>query len=381
MIEPANSVVHIELRRGRNGLAIGSGVLYLRAGKTYVVTAWHNVTGRHSETLECLNKTTLAVPDNAVLGIACRLSSQDGEKGYTRTFITVPLEVDGKTAYYVHPQGWPRVDVVAIPIDPHDTYISEGTLLSGEQVRRPTSLIHKGSTASELDSAIEHIQEAEAGTAYIGPDLPRYLYAGDDIFILGYPKGITDYTGQPICKRATVASSPHLGWGDQPQFLVDCASREGMSGAPVIFYNRNGSVTLGGSTFRTSGPATVFYGIYVGRLGAVSEFEAQLGRVWKRSVIDEIIDRREFGIASDALSLPGSEISRAIEELWPQGEDDAGYAQHYAECVLDEASYYRNFFSGNVMKKINGRADPEEVRRLVKEYAEQLVAKKEDAPL
>lgn len=34
-----------------------------------------------------------------------------------------------------------------------------------------------------------------------------------------------------------------------------------------------------------------FIGVYSGRIGADDEFKAQLGKVWKKRVIDEIINR------------------------------------------------------------------------------------------
>ena len=364
LIDPANSVVHLHLRREKISLAIGSGILYKRKGNTYIVTAWHNATGRHTESLKCLSKT-LATPDNVIFSVACKMSSQGSEVGYIGRSITVPLEVDGKTTYYIHPQGWPRVDVIAIPIDPQSEYISEGQVASGEQINFSLPLVSTGSNGS-LDSDIEYIQDAESNSSHIDIDLSQYLYASDDLFILGYPKGITDYTGQPVWKRASVATSPHLGWNNQPQFLVDCASKEGMSGAPAIFYNRKGSIQIGGTKFITSGPVTVLHGIYVGRVGSTSEFEAQLGCVWKKSVIDEVIDGAEYGLISDNIMLPNSEILEHIEAQWPETEN-------YAESILDENCHYIGYFVNSIMEAVNGRANPDDVRNLVKEYARKLI--------
>ncbi|PIW49345.1 MAG: hypothetical protein COW18_05715 [Zetaproteobacteria bacterium CG12_big_fil_rev_8_21_14_0_65_54_13] len=356
--------MHLALRRGKTSLAIGSGVLYERAGKTYIVTAWHNVTGRHTESLKCLSRN-LATPDNVIATISCRMSSQGNEVGYIRRGITVPLEIDGKTTYYIHPQGWPRVDVVAIPIDPKGEYLSEGQVASGEQVNFSIPLVSAGLNGS-VDSDIEHIQDAEASTSYINADLSQYLYASDDIFVLGYPKGITDYTGQPVWKRASVASSPHLGWNRQPQFLVDCASKEGMSGAPAIFHNRKGSIQIGGTKYITSGPATVLHGIYVGRLGSTSEFEAQLGCVWKKSVIDEVIDSAIHGPISDETMLPDTVVLECIKKQWPE-------EANYAESILDENCHYISYFVHSVMSALNGRANPDEVRNLVKMHAKSIL--------
>ena len=49
-------------------------------------------------------------------------------------------------------------------------------------------------------------------------------------------------------------------------------------------------------SFETS-PAvyTRFVGIYSGRYGTENQFDAHLGRVWHRRLIDEIIDRPKTG--------------------------------------------------------------------------------------
>jgi hypothetical protein len=364
IFDPANSVVHITLRKEKIVLAIGSGVLYKRAAKTYIVTAWHNVTGRHTESLKCLSKLA-ATPDNIVVTIACRTSAQGREMGYFRRSITVPLEINGKTTYYIHSQGWPRVDVVAIPIDPSENYLSEGQIASGQQVNFSNPLVSIGINGS-IDSQIEHIQDAESSATHINSDLSKYLYASDDLFILGYPQGITDWTMQPVWKRASVATSPHLGWHRQPQFLVDCASKEGMSGAPAISYNRRGSFQIGGVVHITSGPVTVFHGIYVGRLGSTSEFEAQLGCVWKKSVIDEVIDGAMFGQISEEIMVLDTEVTKHIETKWPKTEN-------YAESILDKNCHYIHGFVHSIMKSLNGRAAPDTVRKLVVAYAQNLV--------
>lgn len=366
---PANSVVFLQLRRDETLLAVGSGVLYERSEKTYIVTAWHNVTGRHTESLKCLSDKTQATPNNVVATIACSTYSDGEYAGHISRSITIPLESDSRATYYVHAQGWPRIDVVAIPIDPKKVYISEGQEASGEEYNYSLPLTMSASQSGALSTGIEPIQASETSTAYIELDLPKYLAASDDIFVLGYPKGITDYTNQPVWKRATVASSPQLGWNGQPKFLIDCASREGMSGAPAIYFNRKGSVHVENKTFITSGPATILHEIYVGRLGITSEFEAQLGTVWKRSVIDEIIDGAIFGPVSEEITVSQSTVLQTIEALWPKTES-------YAEAILDEKSYFINIFTHSVMKSINGRANPDKVSELVRLHAHKLLEKR-----
>lgn len=339
MHNPAHSVVHLNIRRDKTQLAIGTGILYKKNNETYIITAWHNISGRHTETLKSLSDT-LAVPNNIVASID--VETKQGEYiGFVRMNITVPLLDNGKTTYYIHEQGYPKVDVVAIPIDVKKEYIMEGTIASGEGINIPIQL--KSKQPNSLETNIVHIQDCEFKNYDIG-DYSQSLYVSDDIFILGYPKGITDYTMQPIWKRATIATSPHLGWDQQEQFLVDCASKQGMSGAPAIYYNRDGKINTGNVYYKGPEPISILHGIYVGRIGSTSELEAQIGKVWKRKIIDEIIDNKIYDFLPEELILPNSDIEKTIKEGWPKENEK------YASELLDEKTSYRYIFMHSIMK-------------------------------
>lgn len=176
-------------------------------------------------------------------------------------------------------------------------------------------------------------------------------------------KGITDITGLPIWKRATVASNPEFGWNRKEMFLIDCASREGMSGAPAIFYNRKGQLHLGSTTHLLGKPACLFHGIYVGREKADSLFEAQIGRVWRRSVIDSIIDMKLTQTASEFLGSSIATIAHAINEEWPKELD--GFSQK----LLNPDAHYLDSFLYSVMKRLNGLASPTEVSKQILDEA------------
>lgn len=361
MIQPSEAVVHLSICRDDIKLAVGTGVFYKKNNKSYIITAWHNVSGRHSETLESLS-TNLSVP-NKIIATFSQQISQGEFNGCVKMSISLPLEKDGKPTYLIHPQGWPKVDVVAIPIDLTKEYLSEGSLIDGKKINISTIL--KNQTSLGLSTDIVHIQDLELRYKDI-EDYSDYLYASEDIFIVGYPKGITDYTGQPIWKRATVASNPHLGWDGQEQFLVDCASKQGMSGAPAFFYNLKGAIMLGNTQLRTSSPITVFHGIYVGRIGGTSEFEAQIGRVWKKKVIEETIDNDQFDYSPDELILFKQDIIKAIGENWPKDR------KKYAQDMLKENSMLSKVFLNTTMQKLNGRANYQEVEKYILEFANSL---------
>lgn len=96
----------------------------------------------------------------------------------------------------------------------------------------------------------------------------------------------------PVWKRGSIASEPHLASITTDYFIVDTASRPGMSGAPVIrrswgFHILDDGNNLGGVPF-----ATRFVGIYSGRLHTDDPGDAQIGMVWPGRIIEEIIAGR-----------------------------------------------------------------------------------------
>jgi hypothetical protein len=104
--------------------------------------------------------------------------------------------------------------------------------------------------------------------------------------IVGYPRGLNAQGIWPIWKRGTIAAEPHIARHDGlPIYLVDAATREGMSGSPVYLYSF-GVAASGTNIAVFAGAAAQFIGVYSGRYGA--EADMQLGRVWKRELLDEM---------------------------------------------------------------------------------------------
>ncbi len=359
-MNPYNTVVPLYMRFNDTALAIGTGILYRRHEKAYIVTAWHNLSGRNPMTMRPLSDSKSAIPNNVEVNIPFYVEEV---KSFFRTPYYIPLENSKSSLYLIHPQTWPKVDIAAIPIDP-DQLDSSQTPIAGLDNLNICDLLKEmlvKALEPELPSnspsipKILCIQEVESK---LQNKLQNDLFASDEIFILGYPKGITDLYGQPIWKRETVASAPHLNWQGQKQFLVDCASREGMSGAPAIFYHRGNSITIGNNTYHYPGPHTVFHGIYSGRLGKTSEFEAQIGIIWRRELVDEIIDNRVYAPLSQDLILSNKEISIAIEKIW---STDLKFSP---EKILESEPHLFQFCKV-VMKEIEGRAYPDDVKEII----------------
>lgn len=114
---------------------------------------------------------------------------------------------------------------------------------------------------------------------------------GMAVFILGFPFGRMGI-GMPVWKQATLASEPFLAPHlDHPYLIVDTASRPGMSGSPVIQRahgavefedGRRGEIGNGDGAFN-------FIGVYSGRFHTEDAADAQLGRVWPRALVEEIL--------------------------------------------------------------------------------------------
>lgn len=360
--QPSGSTVLLAMRRDQSVLSHGSGVIYEKDGAHFIATAWHNLSGRHSYTLSPLATQTLAIPNNVVVTFAQFISGQ--VSGWTRLSFVLSLVKDDGAAYMVHPERWPRADVAVLPIDLTATYTMEVNV-TGEPQRKMGIMLR--GDHGPLKTTVQAIQQCLGTYRRVGVPPENLIHPGDELFILGYPRGITDHSVEPIWKRATVASDPHRGWDGQSKFLVDCASREGMSGAPVISYNKRGTVSVGGMTHVGSGPAAALQGIYVGRLIDPSTkeedrlFEAQIGTVWKASVIEEIIEGNLFDVRSDDMMAGPDEVLAAIVENWP---DDG---KHHDRVMNIKGVDWGT--AHNVLKALGGNANPFEVRKKVIEFA------------
>lgn len=108
------------------------------------------------------------------------------------------------------------------------------------------------------------------------------------ISIIGFPLGFSGPGRLPIWKTGHIASDPDLDYNKEPLFLIDATTRGGMSGSPVVLRLSGGYKTRSGnSVMSSSRKATLFLGIYSGKLPGDSE----IGRVWRPYLIEEIISQ------------------------------------------------------------------------------------------
>jgi hypothetical protein len=91
-----------------------------------------------------------------------------------------------------------------------------------------------------------------------------------------------------------VASEPDVDFDDLPIFLVDCRTREGQSGSPVIVYGNGGMFPMQDGSTAVMGEVIRFLGIYSGRIRDASEPgtspSSDLGIVWKAHALRELVD-------------------------------------------------------------------------------------------
>ncbi|MBT9098722.1 trypsin-like peptidase domain-containing protein [Methylovulum psychrotolerans] len=232
-----------------------TGFVYEYLNRYYLVSNWHVFSGKHAITLKSLH-TQAALPEKIRIHFPI-----EGKIGTTKT-INCPLKHESNDSYFwlEHPEK-NKIDVAALPIDWQTEYATY---------------------------PINHVNEARGIR-----DFPEGFYVGQEVFILGYPRGIKGGGGLPIWKRATIAVEPYLSMdGNNLKILVDAATREGMSGSPVIVAGTPDSSVLFDGKVQVINirPFKLFLGIYSGRIAGDDEFAAQLGIVWKEQAIREIIE-------------------------------------------------------------------------------------------
>jgi hypothetical protein len=209
------TVLPIELYFDDTFLSHATAFVWRRHNTNFLVTTWHNVTGRSPIDDRILHPQA-AVPNNF------RLFAFSPENIANRFIKIFDLYLDGTAAWYEHPQHGRSVDVVAFALAP----TSEFKLF-------PLNELPMHETTLEVSR---------------------------DVFILGYPfRPTAGNFWTPIWKRGSVASEPEIDWDGLPFLYVDSATKAGMSGAPVIFHER--IAPAAGSLSVSTQPMTSLVGV------------------------------------------------------------------------------------------------------------------------
>jgi hypothetical protein len=241
--------IPIEMMFNSTFLSIGTAFVWSDQAQFYLITNWHNASGKNPQTRKHLSATA-AEPNQ--LKVWFNAKGQLGNK--LAKFI--PLRgTDGQPLWKVHALHREAIDVVAIPIEAYADVE-----------------MYAVNTLNQLDLMIR---------------------VGNDVFVLGYPFGLGP-GGLPIWKRASVASEPELISSQQSFFLLDTASRPGMSGSPIIRRTWNTHQTSDGNVLMGVPIGSKFVGVYSGRLVTSDPLDAQLGLAWPAQHVQEIVHTGVF---------------------------------------------------------------------------------------
>lgn len=173
------------------GLGQGTAFTYLHNGETYLITNWHNVSGRRPDSLKLMNDYA-AIPDSLVLCCPEKVNKEEnipeGQSEARWMSRTLDLYNEEKPIWYEHPEHGHNVDAVAIPLKLDNTWL-------------------KPANSTELN--LENI--------ILRPSL--------DVYVLGYPQGMTGGAKFPIWKRGSIASEPDIDLDNLPKYFIDTATR------------------------------------------------------------------------------------------------------------------------------------------------------------
>ena len=205
----------IQMCDHQGGISLGTAFLYEHEDETFIITNWHNVTGKHSLTgqplhSECSPLHILAkwpvVDDSAVHPKGTKVAHFAAQR--------LEIENDDGPLWFEHPEYGSVCDAVAIPF------------------QRPAewpAVAHKA--ANKIDET----------RIPIDPGLK--------VVVIGFPQGMSTGPGLPVIKTGFLSSMPgyevRLGGSfsnvggmkdgvSVPVILLDVHTIPGMSGSPVF---------------------------------------------------------------------------------------------------------------------------------------------------
>lgn len=208
-----------------------------------MITNRHNVTGRHQETNNPISPTG-GIPNEIVI-----VHNRAAKLGEWVEKVESLNDAHDQPRWKEHPVLKAKADFVALPL----TQLSDVELYP-------------------------YNPQQPGADIFIGP--------ADTVSVIGFPFGLTAGGALGIWATGFVASEMAVDFNNQPLFLIDCRSRQGQSGSPVIAFRSGGMVAMSnGNSAAFAGPVSRFLGIYSGRINA----ESDLGIVWKATAIADLI--------------------------------------------------------------------------------------------
>jgi len=254
-----NSILPVFLEPTVNAKPLGvtaTGFLVTNSkNDLFLITNRHVITGRHNFT----DAPLCAEPKDHQTPQELKVQFQDISKVGMWLEKNFPLFDDNYNSLYIERKiGDEYIDIAALPIK---RFAGLGNTERSLQSLRPS----------------KHV-----------------LAIQDKVAVVGFPFGRTvkeTFDGVdfnfPIWSTGFVASEANVEANNRPVFFIDCRTREGQSGSPVIATDqtRRRQCNEDGTIEIIDVPHTLF-GIYSGRI----EKDSDIGMVWKTSAIIDLIE-------------------------------------------------------------------------------------------
>jgi hypothetical protein len=239
---PSVQSLFLQLRYNGQNLSTATGFLVQKDATHLLITNRHVVTGRHNDTDEPISKETAGLP-NEVAILHHRLDHIGAWVWRLEALL------DGERPRWTeHPTLGRRMDCVALP------------LINVADVKFYPYTLEEPSDRMKLGPA-------------------------QAVSVVGFPFGLLSAGAFAIWATGFIATDLDLEHNGLPQFLIDCRSRQGQSGSPVIAHRPGGMTPLMKErTFATT-PLTELLGVYSGRISK----ESDLGIVWKISALRDLV--------------------------------------------------------------------------------------------
>jgi len=240
-IEP-QSVKSLFVQMYFNEIQLGSGTAFIvkKDDDNILITAKHNLTGRHFETNECLSEEK-AVPNKLV--IFHHVKNKLGEWAKQTYSLYKDMDNCSEPIFLTHDSA----DVAALTID------------CGQY-------------------------EVYSYDVYFEPKIR--IMPAESVSVIGFPFGLRHGGYLGLWVSGTIASEPEIDYDEMPCFLIDCRTRKGQSGSPVIVCKKGMYKDKQGNTNIITGDITELLGIYTGRIN----IESDLGYVWKLKAVHQLLE-------------------------------------------------------------------------------------------
>lgn len=233
--------LRIEILGKSRNLGSATGFVVEAEGKLYLVSNWHVITGCDPVNMRPIDQAG-DIPNSILVW------HHSNTLGVWHWRIEPLYDSEGRPRWIEHPLE-NKVDVVLLPL----------------------SVVDEGVKTYPFDLSLA--------------DTDMTVQVTSQVFIIGFPLGLSGPGVFPIWKEGIVASEPELDYRGEPVVLIDARTLGGMSGSPVIMHST--SYRTKTAMNQTAAPVTRFLGVYSERLHEKSD----IGKVWRPRVIKEILQR------------------------------------------------------------------------------------------